>query len=223
MPKYVDDKLKELVDAFGLHCVNESLQSINTIRQAERYSKNLLVGTPAICTGDEFRRDSLDYFYPGEISVCSYNNKESVKPLDFIIPFENVFTKSKLKNYLFLNVPKLEKYKPLDDEDMSILFDDTIDEDKNEEIANKPYNIFRKRYKLPAIDLEIGAVYFVQLGKKNNTRIVKMRLQRIKNEDSHFPELYFSLEDLRTLKHNHTHMNIGIFKIINKVVQDVQN
>ena len=41
-----------------------------------------------------------------------------------------------------------------------------------------------------------------------------MMLQKIKNEDHTFPELYFSLEDCRTLKHNATHINIGMFKII---------
>lgn len=165
--------------------------------------------------------DNLGNFYIHARAGSSFI-KPSDKDEDFKFSFfENVFSSSRLKNYLLLKKEKIEKYKELELEDFAGLWDNHLEEDS--EWHTKPYNIFRKRKGLPEIALEVGEVYFINLGKGDESRIVKMRLQRIKNEDANFPELYFSLEDLRTMKHNATHMNIGIFKVINKVCKNAQN
>ena len=243
---YCNDKLKALIDEFGEDAVKSAVNRTGIMEVDANVNKGLIchtgiglrehkhtlhaaVGLKESHASFRMARDmgfsvddsvdELGNFY-GHVRARSAFIEPSEESKDFTFNFfERMFMNSKLKNYLILEKEKAEKYKELESEDFVGLWDTHVEEDS--EIYNKPYNIFRKRKGLPVIELVIGDVYFINLGKGDESRIVKMILQRIKNEESNFPELYFSLEDLRTMKHNATHMNIGIFKIINKVNRDV--
>lgn len=245
---YCNDKLKALIEEFGEDAVKSAVDRAGIMEVNDNVNKGLLchtgiglrehkhtlhaaIGLKGSHASFRMARDmglsvddsvdELGNFY-GHVRARSVFIEPSEESKDFTFNFfERMFMNSKLKNYLILEKEKAEKYKELESEDFVGLWDTHVEEDS--EIYNKPYNIFRKRKGLPVIELVIGEVYFINLGKDDESRIVKMRLQRIKNEESNFPELYFSLEDLRTMKHNATHMNIGIFKIINKWVHNEEN
>ena len=245
---YCNDKLKALIEEFGEDAVKSAVNRTGIMEVDANVNKGLIchtgiglrehkhtlhaaVGLKGSHASFRLARDmgfsvddsvdELGNFY-GHVRARSAFIEPSEESKDFTFNFfERMFMNSKLKNYLILEKEKAEKYKELESEDFVGLWDTHVEEDS--EIYNKPYNIFRKRKGLPVIELVIGEVYFINLGKGDESRIVKMMLQRIKNEDANFPELYFSLEDIRTLKHNSTHMNIGIFKVINKVGKNEHN
>lgn len=245
---YCNDKLKDLIEEFGESVVKSAVNRTGIMEVNYNVNKGLICHTgiglrehkhilhaAAGLKGSHasFRLareigfnvddsvDNLSNFYSHVRAESSFI-KPSDKSEEFKFSFfEKLFINSKLKNFLMLEKEKAEKYKELEPEDFIGLWNNHLEEDS--EWHAKPYNIFRKRKGLPEIDLEVGEVYFINLGKGDESRIVKMILQRIKNEDANFPELYFSLEDIKTLKHNSTHMNIGIFKVINNVGKNEHN
>lgn len=248
---HCNDKLKALIEEFGEDAVKDAVNGLGLLKSDINVNKGLICHTGVglgpyphnhslynnadlkgahasfrmardMGFGIDDSEDKLGNFYGHHVRAESAFIKPSEKSEEFTFNFfERLFMNSKLKNYLLLEKEKMEKYKELEPEEYIGLWDTHVEEES--EWYNKPFNIFRKRKGLPAIDLVIGDVYFISLGKGDDTRIVKMRLQKIKNEDHTFPELYFSLEDCRTLKHNANHINIGIFKIINKWVKDGEN
>ena len=79
---------------------------------------------------------------------------------------------------------------------------------------NKGFNVHRRSFWLPSIELKIGLVYMIKLGKKDFV-YKQMELVNIIWNNKNFPDLYFREYDpFFSDKHP---MNIGYTKVLNQI------
>ena len=86
------------------------------------------------------------------------------------------------------------------------IIEDQIDEEHEQ--YNSWFNQFRRSKYLPKIELKIGSLYELKLGKI----IKQLHLVRIDGNIKHFPELYFS-ENIESTRGT----NISVYKIIKEI------
>lgn len=192
-----DNKIKELVDTYGLHCVSESLQKIIVVRQNKTmgmFIRNSMACNPAYDLFDNNVGYEFECF--SEPGIVSMDRDLGVGLTKF------AQLKEAEKNTMFSSLLSLSN-------------------EKDYEIIKLNYNQFRINKRLPAIELVLGDEYYIRIGKKES-RIVKMTLQKVDNINSSFPQLYFLSNKSRVLNHN-IGENISLFKVINKVDKNEHN
>lgn len=93
--------------------------------------------------------------------------------------------------------------------DYSVFVEDQIDEEHEQ--YNAVFNQFRRSKYLPSIELKIGNLYELKLGK-NEVHTKEMYLVRIDGNIKHSPELYFS-----RIKESPRGSNISVYKIMKEI------
>ena len=236
-----DNKIKELVDTYGLLCVSESLQKIIVVRQNKTmgmFTRGIAynptydlfdnnVGYEFDCLSDPgiVSMDKTPYFYSDKKALCGSSTNFDFDfenyPITFYDPKRNYINSLKHK-HRDLGVG-LTKFVQLKEAERNTMFVSLLSfsNEKDCEIMKLNYNQFRINKRLPAIELVLGDEYYIRIGKKES-RIVKMTLQKVDNINSSFPQLYFLSNKSRVLNHN-IGENISLFKVINKVDKNAQN